>query len=236
MNNHLKLSEQPFKSIQGEGRTIGRTSLFVRFWGCNLKCEWCDSDYSWKKGKESIIEYPVSSLLDDMCDPPYINNIVFTGGEPLLHQKDLFDTLNLVGIDDVSVEIETNGIIKIKDYSILDKLVNDKEIDILFNISPKLQFLNKKNIDILKENMAILEKIGIRFILKFVDEEHNRDFLLDLVRTLDIEFYNIYIMPECRTREEHLAKFEDTLDFCMEHGFNFSPRAHILLWDNKKGV
>ena len=40
-----------FYSIEGEGIEIGRLEVFVRLSGCNLKCNWCDTKYSWEEVK-----------------------------------------------------------------------------------------------------------------------------------------------------------------------------------------
>lgn len=102
-----------FTSIQGEGPQIGRKALFIRFIGCNLQCEFCDT-------KTNIAHFFPISLQDlskliarNILDHG-INYIVFTGGEPLL-QKELPRLIDFIVEFSKSYEkeiligIETNG-------------------------------------------------------------------------------------------------------------------------------
>ena len=91
-----------FYSLQGEGEYTGKPAIFVRFCGCNLKCPFCDTDFSGgtKMTQSEIVEQITS--LSDKC-----KFIVFTGGEPTLQL-----TETLIGkIHELSktVAIETNG-------------------------------------------------------------------------------------------------------------------------------
>jgi len=66
-----------FYSLQGEGARQGEASIFVRLSGCNLKCDYCDTDYD--KGKEMSLEGILSAIRQYPC-----KWIVWTGGEPTL--------------------------------------------------------------------------------------------------------------------------------------------------------
>jgi 7-carboxy-7-deazaguanine synthase len=92
-----------FASIQGESTHAGRPCVFVRLAGCNLRCAWCDTAYSYEEGNEMSIE----GILDRV-DPFGINLVELTGGEPLLQP----DSPSLVGaLCNAGYEllIETNG-------------------------------------------------------------------------------------------------------------------------------
>ena len=95
----LKISEV-FYSIQGEGFWVGHPAIFIRFSGCNLKCPWCDTDFSHKLTltKEAILQiiknYPCKLL-------------VLTGGEPGLQIDEEF--VQFFKDKNYQVHIESNG-------------------------------------------------------------------------------------------------------------------------------
>ena len=91
-----------FSSIQGEGALMGMPSTFVRFAGCNLRCPWCDTGYSWDNvaGADKMTIAEIVSK----CDK---DTVILTGGEPCLNDlTELIDALHEVG---KFVAIETNG-------------------------------------------------------------------------------------------------------------------------------
>ena len=91
-----------FYSIQGEGVNTGRPAVFVRLSGCNLKCPFCDTDFSTSE------EMTVYEIVDEVCN---LSNgckfVVITGGEPTIQDcVQLIDTLHLAGYE---VAMESNG-------------------------------------------------------------------------------------------------------------------------------
>lgn len=93
-----------FDSIQGEGLYLGEPQLFVRFFGCNLHCRFCDTRLS------SFMEYQVQELFEDII--LYGNNfhsLSFTGGEPLLQKDFLKEILMLTKTNGYRNYLETNG-------------------------------------------------------------------------------------------------------------------------------
>lgn len=250
--SEIILSEKPFTSIQGEGKTLGKFSFFIRFFGCNFRCSFCDSKFSYNgnnktyrttiKGIKELWEYSNRSLYN----VPYTsraNNIVITGGEPLLFQSQIIELINtfLEKDEQISFEIETNGSLEMsKEFLFTLAKITNKTERILINISPKLHSEVKQYHKMVYDNINSLNLLGIPYVLKFVYENDEKSILsfINEMLTKKINFNNknIYIMPECINREEHIKNTQRVLDFCLLHQFNFSPRLHILLWDNKKGV
>ena len=80
MTNKASIKEI-FPSIQGEGPFIGYKQLFIRFSGCNLKCNYCDTEHL---GDDCKL-YEVEELVKIVNKHQDCNSIALTGGEPLLH-------------------------------------------------------------------------------------------------------------------------------------------------------
>lgn len=102
-----------FYSWQGEGFHIGKSSYFIRTYGCPLQCSWCDSANTWNKKylKDNLIlsEYDIYNLYKDLN----INFVTITGGEPSLYNWS--PVINLSKNNkDIPFHIETSGSFKIK--------------------------------------------------------------------------------------------------------------------------
>lgn len=93
-----------FHSVQGEGFHAGIPHVFVRFGNCNLRCEWCDTDFL--TFEEMEVNDIVEEVLSFGC-----NRVIFTGGEPAMQD------LSTIGMElkkhNISLSIETNGTIMV---------------------------------------------------------------------------------------------------------------------------
>jgi len=78
------LVSEIFFSVQGEGPGIGKPAVFLRLSGCNLKCAWCDTKYTWHGGKMMTEPTVLKEIKRYPC-----KRLVVTGGEPLLQQDNL---------------------------------------------------------------------------------------------------------------------------------------------------
>lgn len=103
--------QEIFYTIQGEGPFQGEPCVFIRLWGCNLKCYWCDTDFESNDWNPSVTEI-VSEVLTKFKEmgtskgykPPLV---VITGGEPL--RQNLLDLLGELSDRSIHTQIETNG-------------------------------------------------------------------------------------------------------------------------------
>ena len=102
----MKKINEIFYSLQGEGYYVGKPAVFIRFSGCNLKCDFCDTQHQQGKLMEDteIIEQVLSYTA---------KMIVLTGGEPSLQIDNHF--LMLLHQHNKYVCIETNGIMPLPD-------------------------------------------------------------------------------------------------------------------------
>jgi 7-carboxy-7-deazaguanine synthase len=94
-----------YKSVQGESSFAGLPCIFVRLAGCNLRCSWCDSEYTFKGGyKQSLdeVEAAVAALTP-------VRLVEFTGGEPMLQERELVPLMDRMLNKDYTLMMETSG-------------------------------------------------------------------------------------------------------------------------------
>jgi 7-carboxy-7-deazaguanine synthase len=94
-----------YKSVQGESSFAGLPCIFVRLAGCNLRCAWCDSEYTFTGGKPWTADDIVAQI--EALAPCRL--IEFTGGEPMLQAKELLPLMDRLLAQDYTLMIETSG-------------------------------------------------------------------------------------------------------------------------------
>lgn len=94
-----------YKSVQGESSFAGLPCIFVRFAGCNLRCSWCDSEYTFSGGKP-FTEDEVVAQIEALAPCKLVE---FTGGEPLLQARELLPLMNRLLTQGYKLMIETSG-------------------------------------------------------------------------------------------------------------------------------
>lgn len=103
----LKITEI-FPSIAGEGLRSGEPTIFVRLAGCNLRCDFCDTKYSWQGGKSYSVDKIIETVGQIRKRFP-ADWVCLTGGEPLL--QEIKPLVNKLKKECYKIQIETNGTI-----------------------------------------------------------------------------------------------------------------------------
>ncbi len=117
-----------FSSLQGEGLLVGVRQLFLRFAGCNLRCDYCDTRYAWEAPESARVEQTPGKRDWEQAPPEMTpaevaaraqhllrlapgvhHSISITGGEPLLHADFLRELLPMLGEMGLPCYLETNG-------------------------------------------------------------------------------------------------------------------------------
>ncbi len=229
------LISEIFYSLQGEGMLTGLPSLFIRTSGCNLRCNWCDTDYaSWEPtGEDMTIDEIVSHVDSKKC-----KHVVVTGGEPMI-AKEIQQLCMSLKDKDCHITIETAG------------TISPENIDCdLASISPKMSnstpdkrasesWLKRHERD--RINLLIIQEWidNYDYQLKFViDSQNDVNEVLELLAQLkrDIAPYKVLLMPQGITKEEIDTKKLLVAEMCKEYGFRYCDRLHIELFGNKKGT
>ena len=94
-----------YASVQGESSFAGLPCIFVRLAGCNLRCSWCDSEYTFSGGEKfslDQVEQKIAALAPIML-------VEFTGGEPMLQHRELLPLMDRLLEQEYTLLIETSG-------------------------------------------------------------------------------------------------------------------------------
>lgn len=118
MNKCTVRLKEIFASIQGEGPYIGYKQIFIRFCNCNLKCNYCDTEFSPEEYFEEFSPQELSEYLNKNFNLNEIHSISLTGGEPLLSIDFLKEFLPLTG--NSTIYLETNATLAEKLSEVID--------------------------------------------------------------------------------------------------------------------
>jgi len=245
-----------FYSIQGEGKYIGTPSLFLRFGGCNMKCEGfgckeitqdgseilgCDTIYAVNR-EHFLKDWQSITRLKELVDVvkgytlPNAVDIVFTGGEPLIYAKDpiFVKFLELVHARGHQIHFETNGSLAVD----FEKFPIYKEA--IFALSIKLK--NSGENETKRINTCVIEKITTQakesyFKLSVDVKNLKNDTTQEIANIAAISpKTQVYCMPLGSTKTEIEDTSEALVEFCKLKGYNFGDRLHIRIWNTEKGV
>ena len=95
-----------YKSLQGESTHAGLPCVFVRLTGCNLRCTWCDSEFSFHGGRKLSVDEVLSAVASLS---PNGGLVEITGGEPMLQEREAIPMMEQLLEADYKVLLETSG-------------------------------------------------------------------------------------------------------------------------------
>ena len=141
-SNELRISEI-FYSLQGESRTVGLPTVFIRLTGCPLRCQYCDTSYAFTGGEN----YSIAHIIEQVAQYK-THYVTVTGGEPLA-QPACLDLLKQLLDKGYSVSLETSGAIDISKVApgvikVMD-LKTPASAEESRNLYTNLQYLNSED-------------------------------------------------------------------------------------------
>ena len=233
-----------FESLQGEGTLTGVPSVFIRTSGCNLRCWFCDSYHtSWEPTHAWL---SIDEIIDQVTDFD-ATHVVLTGGEPLIHEQSI-ELMQQLSARGYHITVETNGTIVPPAETPID----------LASVSPKLasstptadrppaggdaalgSWADKHEADRIDSNALATLFDRYNTQLKFVvTGESDVPEITELVSTLQrqtetpIESTDVLLMPEGQTRAALSETRRTVAELALEHGYRYTPRIHVDLWND----
>jgi 7-carboxy-7-deazaguanine synthase len=221
-----------YKSVQGESSFAGLPCIFVRLAGCNLRCAWCDSEYTFTGGKP----FTEDEIVDQIETLAPCRLIEFTGGEPMLQAKELIPLMQRLLDSGYTLMIETSGE---RPLAEVPKAIH-KIVDV------KCPGAGAASNSFRIENLAALTKNDeVKFVLtNRADYDFARTFIAE--HALNEKVSNVLLSPAFNKSPSPLRTTDNaTLDprilveWMMADGIDarLSLQIHKFIWEPmKKGV
>lgn len=217
---------EKFLSIDGEGPTSGELATFIRFQGCNLRCSWCDTTYSWNK--ENTSEVLTAEEIYKYIKENKVTNVTLTGGEPLI-QKNIHELLELLNSDDnLKVHIETNGAVNIGPFK--NKFIKNNISYIVDFKLPSSNMMDRMDFN----NLSIVESNDV---YKFViGSKEDLEIAYEIICKYNLTSKCfVYLSPVSGNIE-----MQEIVEFMKDKNLNkvrLQVQLHKIIWDkNARGV
>ncbi|WP_338466714.1 7-carboxy-7-deazaguanine synthase QueE [Novosphingobium sp. ZN18A2] len=233
-----------FASLQGEGPSIGRPSVFVRLSRCNLACRWCDTAYTWRftgdnrphrddltfERKANQMTLDEADVADRICAYD-VDRLVITGGEPLLQAPALSRVLHRLKDmrPTLHAEVETNGTVPVPEA--LEALVDQ------WNVSPKLAHSgNPADLALPPEQIEQWSKNNKAYFKFVIANPADCDEVSALAARHGIAPVRLFVMPEGTDSETLRTRSKWLAEEALRRGWRFTDRLHIHLYGDTRGT
>lgn len=213
----MRISEI-FLSIQGEGIEIGAPTVFVRLYGCDLRCKWCDTMYAVEGGDYENLD--VAEVLERV-ENLGCKNVCITGGEPLLQKNEVVNLAENLHVKRYKIVLETSGHIAPPEIF--------REARCVISLDCKCPGSGMEK----RMDFSIISTLETKDQLKFVltndqDYKYAKGILTNHPTRAQVVFQPTGDL-DIRWLAE--AVLEDRLD-----GVRVLPQLHKLIWGEKRGV
>lgn len=215
---------EKFISINGEGTRAGQLAVFIRFAGCNLDCNYCDT--VWANHKNVSAHAMTEFEIYDYVKATGVKNVTLTGGEPLL-RADIDKLLRILSSDkNIHIEVETNGSVDLQEFC-------DISENISFTVDYKLAGSGMEKYMLLSNFEDRRPQDTVKFV---VSNSEDLDKTKEIIEEYELlEQCNVYISPV-------FGRIEPTqiVEYMKENklnGVTLQLQMHKIIWDpDRKGV
>ncbi|AST00144.1 MULTISPECIES: 7-carboxy-7-deazaguanine synthase QueE [Geobacillus] len=231
-------------TIQGEGMVIGQKTMFVRTAGCDYRCRWCDSAFTWDgSAKDEIEQLTADDIwrrLEAMGGRRF-RHVTISGGNPLLiaalgeliallHEKGMRVAVEtqgsrwqdwLLDVDDITISPKPPSSGMDTDWSALDPIMERLQAD-----RSRVRRISLKVVVFDDADLAYAKEVHRRYPgVPFYLQAGNAD-----VADSDVDALRAKLLSRLEWLVEQAADSEELADV------HILPQLHTLLWGNKRGV
>jgi len=213
-----------FESIQGEGIYLGEKQLFVRLFGCNLACKYCDTKL------ECFREYEPQELLEELKRyRDHYHSVSFTGGEPLLQKDFLKEALRLTSEHNFKNYLETNGTIPGNLEDVID-YVHIVSMDVKLPSSTGLEHFWEQHREFFK--IASRKEVFVKAVI--CNDTQDKD-IMEAVRMIKETNRSAVLVLQPNTFEDSRQmrrKLRRIRERCIRHRITacIIPQMHKITW------
>lgn len=222
MEDRMYKVNEIFSSIDGEGIRTGLSAVFIRLYGCNLKCSYCDTRYSCENN-----EYKEMTLMDilEKVLSYGVPRVTLTGGEPLI-QQGVKDLINSLLANDIEVNIETNGAVDLNEF--WEYKYNNK---VIFTMDYKCACSGMEDKMVLSNLEFLQPKDAIKFVVSNYNELEKMEYILE--------------QSKCKARPYVSPVFgaiepKQLVEYVLDNNLNdvtVQVQLHKIIWNpNMRGV
>ena len=219
-----------FRSVQGEGKYAGVIQVFVRFAGCNLKCDWCDtvSIESSSTNEDNFfcvdeVYERVSNLLN-VC-----HSVSFTGGEPLLQSKFLKSLVLRLNKHSSKIYLETNGVLYEELNSLID-MIDIVSMDIKIPSSSKCEPYWEEHHNFFK--IAKQKDLFVKVVISGDTDILDFEKVINIFSSEDGKDIPLFIQPESnKLNDDVIKKCLEIQEYCLRYinDVRIIPQIHKFL-------
>lgn len=211
-----------FKSIDGEGKRAGLPTTFIRLYGCNLHCSYCDTRYGCEDANFQIMSIP--EIMDKVYELG-VKSITITGGEPLIHSG-IQNLIKMLIKEGFWVNVETNGSVPL----VMPEPTVNRNL-LFYTMDYKCPSSDMEHKMALYNLSALTEMDVLKFV---VGDIKDLDKSLEIIETYEPKAA-IYFSPVFNKIEA-----SDIVDYILTHKLHncrVQVQLHKIIWDpDKRGV
>lgn len=244
--NNIPVLEIFGPTIQGEGMVIGQKTMFVRTAGCDYRCSWCDSSFTWDgSGRDQIRMLSPEDVMEELkrLGGERFSHVTISGGNPvllpqldglvgLLHSHGIRTAVEtqgskwqdwLLAVDDVTLSPKPPSSGMTTDWDMLDKIVG--------KLSGRLQSHPMRQVSL---KVVVFDDIDFQY----AKQVHKRYPLVPMY--LQVGNPDTHTADNGKLLEQLLEKYESLIQKTVASGdlndVKVLPQLHAFLWGNKRGV